>query len=436
MPLLETLVIGLSTAVTKGVLKMWLKDDPLVLVASTSTIDLLKKKLDNVLDRGAAERELAKIRDRSARSFQQMIEKDEPPLSEADIEFIANAAAAVINQTNLTTELLAQNDLDPDDLCNFFLERTGAEGGNPELANDTDSARQELFRRLLLTASQQIVDISSRLPLFTERVFREMLQRENRIYEVAARVLEGMDQLLAAQQGLDPEAEQYETNFRLACIRKHDHLQLFGVNLDESNQRYKLNVAYVTLEVEKTTIDDLDEESAPGSATGIEDGDSDDDFREALPVDQALAKAPRLLVRGLAGAGKTTLIQWAAVYCAGREHKGDLEACNDLVPFVIKIRDLEEGKLPSPDELAKVVAPHTGGEPDHWSHRMLDRGRAIVLIDGLDEAAEEQRADVREWLKNLPRNIRMRDTSSQPDRTRWMKAGWMTTASWMPHCRT
>lgn len=56
MPLLGSLVTGISTAVANGVLKMWLKDDPLVLTASTTTADLLKKKLDNVLHGGAAER--------------------------------------------------------------------------------------------------------------------------------------------------------------------------------------------------------------------------------------------------------------------------------------------------------------------------------------------------------------------------------------------
>ncbi len=397
MPLLETFVTGIAAAVAKGVLKMWMKDDPLVLTASTTTADLLKSKLTSVLDQRAANRQLEKITERSATSFEQMMEKDDTKLSESDVQFIANAAAAVINNTDLTPELLAENDLDPEDLAKYFLSRTGAQGGNPELANSEDSERRDLYGRFLLSASQQIVDISSRLPLFTERIFREMLQRENRIYDVAEKVLNGVDQLLARQKGEDPAAERYETNYRLACVRKYDHLQLFGVDLDQSNQRYKLNVAYVTLEVEKTTIEDVDEDAS--SKNLDEEGDAD--FREAMPVDQALSKANRLLVRGLAGAGKTTLVQWAAVYCAAKQHTGDLESCNDLVPFVIKLRDLENGKLPKPKEFAEVVAPHTGGEPVGWSHRMLEHGKAIVLIDGLDEAAEEQRKEVRDWLKAL-----------------------------------
>lgn len=65
-----------------------------------------------ILERGAAERELAKIRDRSAASFQQMIEKDESALAETDIEFIANAAAAVINHLLGSTVLEEKSYLD------------------------------------------------------------------------------------------------------------------------------------------------------------------------------------------------------------------------------------------------------------------------------------------------------------------------------------
>ena len=393
---IETFATGIAAAVAKGVLRLWLKDDPVALSASTTTADLLKSKLTDFIDQRSAGRELDKITERSARSFATMMEQDETSLDDKSVAFIANAAGAVIDRTDLTAELLAQNDLDPDQLTAFFMSRTGAQGGNPDLAQSDDAERRQLFERLLRSASQQVIDISSRLPLFTERAFREMLQRENRLFRVAERVLDGVDQLLARQRGDDPEADRYETQFRLACIRKYDRLQLFGVDLDQSNQRYKLDVAYVTLQVEKTTLD--------GDTDNLEeasDADDESDFREAMPVDQALAKAKRLLVRGLAGAGKTTLVQWIAVYCAAKDHVGDLESCNDLIPFVIKLRDLENGQLPNPDAFATVVAPHTGGEPTGWSHRTLEQGRAIVLIDGLDEAAEEQREEVAGWLKNL-----------------------------------
>jgi len=396
MPLLETLVTGIGAAVAKGVLKMWLKDDPIVLSASVTAADILKGKIEDIRKRNAAGRELAAIGDRSAASFEQLIEKEQTPLDEADVETIANSAAEVINNTELTADLLTQNNLDPSDLAEFFLTRTGAQGGNPGLAEHDETAQRDLYKQLLLHASQQIVDISSGLPRFSERVISEILKRENRIYDVALRVLDGMDKLLAAQAGDDPDAERFETNYRQACIRRLDQLELFGVDLDESNKRYKLSVAYVTLEIEKTRIDDADDNDSDD-----DDEPDDGEFRDPVPVDEALAKATRLLVRGPAGSGKTTLIQWAAVFCAARDHEGELETFNELVPFVIKLRDFDDSKLPAPNRFAEVVAPATGGEPPGWSHRILESGRAIVLIDGLDEAAEDQRANVKTWLQDL-----------------------------------
>jgi predicted NACHT family NTPase len=201
--------------------------------------------------------------------------------------------------------------------------------------------------------------------------------------------LDRVDLLVAAQKGNDPLAERFETNYRLACTRRFDHLELFGVDVsDRSNKKYNLSVAYVTLEIEHTTLD----------IGGEVDGD---DLRKPIPVDQALSRTNRLLVRGAAGSGKTTLLQWAAVYCAARKHEGALATFNDLVPFVIRLRDFDDRNLPRPGEFARVVAPNIEGEPDYWSHRVLESGRAIVLIDGLDEAAENRRAVVREWLQDL-----------------------------------
>ena len=390
MPLIEVLVTGIGTAVARAVLKMWLKDTAIGEAAATSIVDILKSKLDDVIKRGAAQREFEKIRDRSAISFQQLLVKDDSQLDETDVEFIANAAAELIVNTDFTPELLARNNLDPDELTEFFLSRSGAQGGNPYLADSANPARSELYRRLLLHACQQIVDISSQLPHFSERVFAELLQRENRIFDVAQQVLDRVDLLVAAQKGDDPLGERFETTYRLALARRFDHLELFGVDLsDRSNKRYNLSVAYVTLEVEETTFNDAASEA------------DIDGLREPIPADQALLQTDRLLVRGAAGSGKTTLLQWVAVYCAGRKHKDKLAAFNDLVPFVIRLRDFDDRDLPRPSEFARVVAPTIDGEPDGWSHRILNSGRAAVLIDGLDEAAENRRERVREWLQDL-----------------------------------
>ena len=217
MPLLEALVTGIAAAVAKGVLTMWLKDDPLILTATTTTADILKSRISDVLTANAAAREFEKIRDRSAASFQQLIEKEEVQLSEDDTILIANAAGEVINNTKLTAELLAEKNLDPNTLANFFLTRPGAEGGNPGLAQSPNTSKRSLYAHLLLHASQQIMDVSSQFPQFHERVFSSLLEGQDQLYQLTARVLDGMDRLVAAQSGADPDTERFETNYRLAC---------------------------------------------------------------------------------------------------------------------------------------------------------------------------------------------------------------------------
>ena len=320
MPLLESLILGIGTSVATGVLKKLCNEDMVLTSVSTTFVDVLKKKIDNVLDRNSLEREFAKLRDRSAQTFYNLIKKT-TTLDEKEIEFIANGAAAVIDQTPISAELVARKDLDPDSLANFFLSRSGAQGGNPSLAAHPNPVYRDLFRRLLIAASQQIVDLSSRLPKFNETVYKEILQRENRLYEIVEKVLSGIDLLVAAQQGEDGESEDYERNFRLECIRQHDQLQLFGVDLDQTNKRYRLNVAYVMLDVAGTPDDRSDESEFVRDSNPIRRP-----FRETLAVDRALAFAPRMLIRGSAGAGKTTLLQWLAVFTAGREHSGELKS--------------------------------------------------------------------------------------------------------------
>ncbi len=78
-----------------------------------------------------------------------------------------------------------------------------------------------------------------------------------------------------------------------------------------------------------------------------------------------------------------------------------LEALNDLVPFLIKLRDFDNEDLPSADKFARLISTGLAGEPEGWAHKVLESGRGIILINGLDEAAENRRETVRIWLQDL-----------------------------------
>lgn len=78
------------------------------------------------------------------------------------------------------------------------------------------------------------------------------------------------------------------------------------------------------------------------------------------PADQALAGSHRVLLRGEAGSGKSTLVQWLAVTAARQELTPQMEYLYDRIPFVLPLRTLTRHgeQLPDPQSfLAAVGCP-------------------------------------------------------------------------------
>jgi hypothetical protein len=59
----------------------------------------------------------------------------------------------------------------------------------------------------------------------------------------------------------------------------------------------------------------------------------------------------------------------------------------DASPFQIRLRHLEKG-LPPPDDLPTHLSTAVGKPPEGWVREQLSQGRAILLIDGVDEVPE------------------------------------------------
>jgi hypothetical protein len=72
------------------------------------------------------------------------------------------------------------------------------------------------------------------------------------------------------------------------------------------------------------------------------------------------------------------------------------------LPFFIRLRERVERDFPAPEEFPALVAKTiTGAMPIGWVHRQLDSGRALVLIDGVDELPRTKRDDLLQVLNQL-----------------------------------
>lgn len=99
---------------------------------------------------------------------------------------------------------------------------------------------------------------------------------------------------------------------------------------------------------------------------------------ERIDIRIALEHAPRLLILGAPGSGKSTLIGFLAV-SAVSGGRGDTE--NKTLPFVVLARSLLTAREISP----RIVAEQNGVSVQ-FVERALASGDALVLVDGLDES--------------------------------------------------
>ncbi|WP_432043699.1 NACHT domain-containing protein [Streptomyces cadmiisoli] len=254
--------------------------------------------------------------------------------------------------------------------------RLGAAAGHPERELSLDAGH--FHDRLLATACLHVLHFFTQRSTFVARTLVEQTRRQR---ELMAKV----DELIARTPPPGGRDTAFEHRYLTHVTTTHSRLTIYGIDLYDSPDRWPLDAAYLSLTALRPGEDDdaadPDGRGLPAAAT-------------AIPAEQALAEHDRVLLRGVAGAGKTTLVQWLAVTAAR----------GDRIPFVLPLRTLvrRPDGLPGPDAfLAAARVPFHAAQPDGWADRVLGARRGLLLIDGLDEIPERERAGTRHWLRGL-----------------------------------
>jgi hypothetical protein len=122
----------------------------------------------------------------------------------------------------------------------------------------------------------------------------------------------------------------------------------------------------------------------------------------------------QMVILAQGGFGKTTLLRHIAYTYAKRRHRR--YNAPKLIPVLLYLRQCRNiiaqpnaptlpelihqhhiPRLPNGDDLKKRL-------PADWAQNLLNRGRALVMIDGFDEVAENQRQSISLWLSQQMRN--------------------------------
>lgn len=353
------------------------------------------RALRNRKDRLRIEQETKAISDRLADQLREAGMRAYPNIGIADWEAaLLRLRAAIQSARDTGMDPVLASAMQPDRLARILTDQ----GARTDAFPVTSGAHQA-YEWLLSTVSPLIIAEFERRPdadtqlikavLQLVVVIRETLDTLMRIPQPVEHVVVIREQPAAAP----PEEPPFEPRYLEHVARTFGRFELFGVNRGREPSKQNFDESYISLTVARTS--DPDAGGAPG--------DEEEELTGAgVAVSNALSGRKRVILRGSAGSGKTTLLSWLAANGAAGRLTGETGPWGEVVPYVVRLRDFTNRPLPKVEELPGVTAPAIDGErPAKWATATFTSGRALLLVDGVDELTAERRVEVQAWIEGL-----------------------------------
>ncbi|MFF0725681.1 NACHT domain-containing protein [Streptomyces sp. NPDC004134] len=393
----ETAALRLGTMVANAAGKLWLGGRQREQERRLPMEELVRVRIPGVRLQREVTQQFAQITnavyDRLDPYLTHAFDRLDPGGRQAVIDAVADTFA----RADLSDDALLAADAQPAEL----VRRITASVRPPTGLGETET---RLYDTLFAECVAYYVRIVRSLPVFEERAAAELLARTSTLGAEVARILERLpDRSLFAPDGSDLDTGFRRTYLELVS-RELDEVELFrGTSDQTAPQRVRLSVAYVSL---RTTGGDTGPRRSiralPQLRPDMSNWEEGGHESSGMRVEAALSGGNRVLLRGEAGSGKTTLLRWLAITAARGGFTDELAEWNGRTPVFVKLRDYTGRKPPNPEAMLDGVAgPITGVMPRGWVERQLDAGKALLLIDGVDELLHRERQAVRDWLRRL-----------------------------------
>ncbi|MEV5708873.1 NACHT domain-containing protein [Actinoallomurus sp. NPDC052274] len=399
---LEAVAVAVGKALGHHLAQTWLTGWSAERERTRDLVDLMRTRFPDRIVRRRFERQIDDIADQVAERLLTLCGHEYGGLRENDKAAALAEVAQTFADADLSDRALLATDLDATRLA------AHVRAGLPRRALDGQlgEAGARLYDVVLDECCDCFARIVQQLPQFGPRASTETLARLTAVADQVSLLLARLPvRTLDAPEGTATD-EAFRRRYLEHVSTTLDVLELFGVRVERYRPRTTLSVAYISLSV-STDEDPAEHGRARPSAARplpIDEwrGDEAQATEATLRVETALGRAPLTLIRGEAGSGKSTLLRWLAISAARGTFTGDLADWNGCVPFLVKLRSHTAGSLPSPERLLEGVAdPIAGLMPAGWAHRVLGSGRALLMIDGVDELPGARRRAVRPWLGGL-----------------------------------
>ena len=195
----------------------------------------------------------------------------------------------------------------------------------------------------------------------------------------------------ALKEKLKGADRRFREKYIPALAEEHRDLKLVGVRGGEGVPHPHLRDVYVTLQM--------------GSLKEAEAA-----LDQSLTIEQTLSRHPRLVILGEPGAGKSTLLDYLTLVFSGNIQAPRLTQLGDLLPIYLLLRNCVSDERPLTDLMAHPdFLPLDLLPPDNFFERQLEKGRCLVLLDGLDEVIDSKERDraadkINQLARSYPQN--------------------------------
>ena len=416
-------------------------------VISDPLIDFLKEKLKGEDEARQAERQIGRLVEQSLAPLMPLF----APVKGVNPEAVAITLGATIEQ-HVDVKTLIASDLDRDHVHKLVMEARPLDELKKEAYGAADI---ELYGRALAVILDKLIDMAPKLEGFQGISTSETLGRLTKLAQEKEAIRSGIERLHERFDNVIRFDKEEERNYAIDYCTHIDKylnaIQLFGITTEAVASQQKLSTAFIPLSLARgrneqgqtgsTYFSSLLERLSPDNPRLLITGPAGSGKTTLLKwaaiqaaemikvgvektvewdIDERLGSTimamTDVLLRAPETAERMGLKEDAAPFDHALDKKGDIAAhrtghqpeprpIEDIwwlrVPFFIPLRYCEGGRLPNLDIYPKIGTEFTFDPPNGWVQAIMQAGRALILIDGIDEIPESDRTQIKKALEGF-----------------------------------
>jgi hypothetical protein len=397
--------LGLSLSILlPAIIKLTSK----ILLQQYVGVDIVADVLANITERGIDNRsntgdkkveylEILKSAKNIANKLQPIFQ--EARLEDNEKEALLEELTITLQKTKIDIEQLFDLDLRSELLDKLLREIRTQE--IKQLSTHTS----DVYYRLLKEMAEEFINAAIKFPDYEitrdRRMINDHTEMKNDLQRISQhnteghnKTYDGVQQLLHLQKLADEKISTFEKDYLNSILYKLNKISTFDTEfLEEFSTNQILDKIYIRPRLIRKEHTESSKEQRKNN---------NEKEQKIETIEKVLERECRIVFEGNAGIGKTTLLHWLTITIAKHQFKGSLSSWNNKIPFYISLRTVNGLEFPTPEKYIAQIDPDLEHlQPSNWVEQQLKSGRAVLLIDGLDELADEYRIKVLDRIESL-----------------------------------